>query len=328
MSGRASDSTSCASQRLPSIRLAHPYHRVVAKLDWDAFCREFVPGILTEWGAADAATAVGEDLLVRARSCADSGVQARDVLRVPFTEEVYGYQPRSVPIHLRADVCVVVRCGLLEDAHALGLVEPGELRRSRLWRLCRLLSGSTTTTRRPALTLQGPSMASIVGGRERGQRSRRWVGSVLMADGRRTLRLMLPPRGLPNDAEVVPTRMGRHGHVVLSGLDPRFDEGLANALCASGTGHVLRIAGFSRLSRNLDKLFRIVDVVLSRGGEILTTNHLIRNGEVFSRRGGFVQPNSANPAAGMTDTRGLSGTHRRTMEQVRARLVEALPVLG
>jgi hypothetical protein len=68
------------------------------------FCREIVPTMLTEACGVDAAqaTAIGEDVLARALSFAVLGDPDRDVLMVPFVEEVFDHEPLESTLEMRA----------------------------------------------------------------------------------------------------------------------------------------------------------------------------------------------------------------------------------
>jgi hypothetical protein len=103
---------------------------------------------------------------------------------------------------------------------------------------------------------------------------------------------------------------------VLNAIDPRFDRRLVEMLeAAAFDGVVLVLSALSRISRNLDKLFRALEFLIAHHATALTTNYLIRNG-VWVRRGRFVKPVSNDPAACLRDSTGLSGAHKKAYEQV------------
>ena len=97
---------------------------------FERFCRDIVPGILTDVCHADKelAAQVGEDILVRAESYAALDDTARDVLIAPFAEEVVGYEPADSSVELKGAVAVAVRSSLLEEAHSHGPVEAGGIK--------------------------------------------------------------------------------------------------------------------------------------------------------------------------------------------------------
>ena len=94
---------------------------------FERFCREIVPGVLTDACHVDEelAARVGKDILARAESYAAFDDTARNVLISPFAEEVAGYQPAGSSLDLKGAVSVVVRSSLLEETHSHGPVEAG-----------------------------------------------------------------------------------------------------------------------------------------------------------------------------------------------------------
>jgi len=109
--------------------------------------------------------------------------------------------------------------------------------------------------------------------------------------------------------------------VVFSAIDPRFDQHLV-----SGMALVVEVQipfftpTLSRLSRNQDKLLKIIEYLLAHDVSILTTNYLLRSHEVWVRRRPFVVPDSWDPNRGLEDERGLSGAHRAVARTVRTAL--------
>ena len=60
----------------------------------------------------------------------------------------------------------------------------------------------------------------------------------------------------------------------------------------------------------------MLEFLLAHDATILTTNYLIRPGDVWVRRGDLVKPNSRDPYAGIANTHGLSGTHRKLADTI------------
>jgi hypothetical protein len=110
----------------------------------------------------------------------------------------------------------------------------------------------------------------------------------------------------------------RDGRIsVLSAIDPRFDRRLADLLHAAAfDGVLLVLSALSRISRNLDKLVRALEFLIAHNATVLTTNYMIRNGDVWVRRGQFIKPVSNDPGACLRDSSGLSGAHKKAYEQV------------
>lgn len=286
--------------------------------DWASFCSEVVPSLLFEWGADEAfAAEVGADLRVRAEGYAVCGARARDVLRAPFFEETVGYEPRQAPASVLTSVTVVVRCSLLEQAHAHGPVDAAGIRGLTALAagpLLEYLNGCYN------LALDDPPARPFAGLDTRYPRAWAALGPVAGHSGGRVG--FRAPDGsvpaLPGPGETVDADRSSVGHVLLSGIDPRFDSDALRFLAAVAAGDtdVLVVSHLSRLSRNIDKLLRVLEFVLARGGQVLTTNYLLRNGETWVRAKGLVAPSSTEPFRPLRELRGLSGAHRRTVQQV------------
>lgn len=286
-------------------------------LDWNTYCSEMVPTLLSEWGAEANAEPIGSDMMARAESFAQSGRNARDVLRAPFVEEVASYEPNEAPLSVLAAVCVVVRCSRLEEAHASGVVDDGGIR------------GLTSMAAAPLSqwlnehyeTELGPPRGVFAELDIRWPRA--WAALDAMTrvpDGGRTgfqlPRTPVPP--MPGDDELVTARRAPEGrNIVLSGIELGFDEDAIGLLTqADEGGFVTFVANLSRLSRNLDKMLRMLEILLSRGASVLTTNHLIRPGEIHTRRGNLVPPDTLDPMSGMQREDGLTGLHRKTLRSI------------
>lgn len=74
--------------------------------------------------------------------------------------------------------------------------------------------------------------------------------------------------------------------VELSGYDENFDNTLVDILkCAySASGFVFYSASLKMISRNADKLFRVINFLLQNNAIIVTANFYITNGYVEVRR--------------------------------------------
>jgi hypothetical protein len=108
---------------------------------------------------------------------------------------------------------------------------------------------------------------------------------------------------------------------VFSVIDPRFDQHLLRLLQQASDGPmVLFTSALSRYSRNSTKLHRVLEFLLAHKATILTTNYLIRPGDVWVRHGDLIKPNSRDPYPGIAATRGLSGTHRNLATTVTSQL--------
>jgi hypothetical protein len=132
-----------------------------------------------------------------------------------------------------------------------------------------------------------------------------------------------PLPGLPDASEVIDAPQAEHidlpsgalTAVVLSGIDPRFDQNALQLLRAAESEEmVIVLSGLSRISRNSRKLLRVVEFFLARQATVLTTNYLLTCKEVWVRRRGLVKPDSLRPMDGLQDMSGLAGSHRKTVE--------------
>jgi len=105
----------------------------------------------------------------------------------------------------------------------------------------------------------------------------------------------------PVDAEAVPIPEAAvesvHSHsvelqrsrqltAILNGVDSRFDSQLVRMLQLIDTGELgaLFAPSFKHFSRNMAKLYQLLDVVLTRGAPVVTPNYYLTDGLVAARR--------------------------------------------
>ena len=104
-----------------------------------------------------------------------------------------------------------------------------------------------------------------------------------------------PPRlvELPTASSIfkIEERRRRPASVVISGIDPSFDSALLDMLHKVQTGQLSAVLAdsFKALTRNTEKLCKIIEVALASDAVIVTTNYFIRNGYV-SRRTSLRRP--------------------------------------
>ncbi len=284
-------------------------------LDWHAFCTDLVPTLLSEWGAVDVAEKVGADLQARAESFARSGADARDVLRAPFIEETYDHEPFEAPLSLCTAVCVVVRCSLLEETHAHGPVSSGGIKSLTMAAAAPL----NRWLNENYVSEKGPPAGVFEGLDVRWPRAWTVLEALARTNDQGWMPYRLPevPRPpLPDAHEVVRAADASNGGVVLSGIERAFDQAAIGMLGQASPDFVAVISSLSRLSRDLDKMMRMMEVLLARGSSILTTNLLIRPGEIHVRRGALVAPDSGEPMAALRDRDRLTGLHREVVASV------------
>lgn len=292
------------------------------------FCHEVVPTMLTEAsgvGTAQAA-AIGEDVLARALSFAALSDPDRDVLMAPFVEEVFDHEPSESTLETRAAVAVVVRNSLLEEAHTNGPLNAGGIQ-AITTAATAPLSHLLAAGRRGLVNPLGENLfASLPDTYPRAWACLTALADIIGPGGRNAYR---PPDGatptLPEPGELVdaPAATSDERVSVLSGIDDRFDRRLVEMLDAAAFhGVVLWISALSRISRNLDKLFRALEVLIAHNATVLTTNYMIRGNDVWVRRGAFVKPVSTDPAACLSVSTGLSGAHKKAYEQVATQVAQ------
>jgi len=278
----------------------------------------------------DQARPVGADVLARAEAFARLDEQYADVLIVAFAEETFSHEPRDAPPTLKATATFVIRNSALETYHASGQVADATVRfltTKGAGPLSHLIAA-----RRQSPPVEGPS-------RYRGLDSRyprAWAALSKLLDifaegGRGGYRPPTAPLpALPNIGEVVSTRtVGKEGApievAVMDAMEPGLDQRMYDLMRSIDAGELRRlmVSALSRLSRNIEKQLRIVEFVLSRHADILTTNCLLRDGEVWLRRGALVKPSSNDPMANLVTLKGLSGTHRKAVEALAAQFKSA-----
>jgi hypothetical protein len=286
------------------------------------FCQEVVPSMLTKGCGVNTtlAMAIGEEVLSRARSFAALADPVRDVLMAPFVEEVFDHEPPGATLEMKAAVTVVVRNSLLEEAHANGPLETGGIQ-AITTAATAPLSHLLAAGRRGRVQVDGVNL--FAGLPEAYPRA--WACLTALADtigpgGRGTYRAPdAPTPTLPDPDEHIETpAAARDDRIsVFNAIDPRFDRRLTDLLHAAAFDDmVLMVSALSRISRNLDKLLHTLEFLIAHNATVLTTNYMIRTGDVWVRRGPLLKPISNDPGACLRHSTGLSGAHKRAYEQI------------
>jgi len=292
------------------------------------FCREILPEMLT--GACGVAVPdarpAAEDVLCRAEAAARLDRDSCEILAAPFFEESFSHEPDGASAWMKAITTLVIRNSQLEELHASGPVNAGgvtAITTSGLGPLSHLI-----TARRRCPLPAGPAddpFAGLAAAYPRAWSCFAALRTALVSGGGRVG--YRPPRAplpaLPEESEVVDAPKAEHVElpsdaftaVVLSGIDPRFDQNALQLLRAADSGElVIALSGLSRISRNSRKLLRVVEFLLARRATVLTTNYLLTCKEVSVRRRELVKPDSVRPMDGFQDTSGLAGSHRKTVD--------------
>jgi hypothetical protein len=129
----------------------------------------------------------------------------------------------------------------------------------------------------------------------------------------------MPRSSPPNRLVGMPVRRDTSSIMaVRSGLDPLDDELLERLdEIADGTSRLGFCSSLSRYSRDSTLLNQVLDFILAHNATLLTTNFLIRPGEVFSRRPPFVAACSHDPFSALNFDRmpGLAAKYTRIVIQ-------------
>ena len=294
------------------------------------FCREILPGMLVEacGAAAPDARLVADDVLLRAEAAARLDPVTREILAAPFFEESFSHEPDDAPAWMKAITVLVVRNSQLEELHANGgPVRAGGITGVTNYGLGPLSHLIAARQRHPlpAVTLDDP----FVGLADAYPRA--WAcldalrTSLVGGGGRVGYRSPeAPVPGLPDATEVTDAQPPDHLEmpsdaaftgVIFSGIDPRFDQSALGWLKAAENEELLiGLSSLSRISRNSRKLMRVLEFFLAHKARILTTNYLLTCKEVWVRRHDLVKPDSEHMMDGFRELRGLSGSHRKTVE--------------
>lgn len=292
---------------------------------FERFCNVIVPDLLTDvcHVSTGLAAQIGQNILARAESYATLEDTARDVLTAPFAEEVARYEPAGSSLVLKGAVAVVVRSSLLEEAHSHGPVEAGGIQGITTMAAAPL-SHFLAARRRNPVTVEHNLFADLA---DAWPRAWACLGAVARAYGSGGGRwpYHVPPAPVPElpAAEVeAPAADTRDGAVILSGIDPRFDqEAVQRMREAAEPGEAVWLtASLSRISRHLGKLLQAVEYLLAHDVPILTANYLLRPHEVWVRRGELAPVDHEDPLAAWRVSRGLSGAHRAVAAQAVKRI--------
>ena len=293
----------------------------------DRFCSEILQGMLVEACDVDASDAVrvADDVRLRAEAVAHLDQATREILAAPFFEDSFSHDPADASPWLKAITALVIRNSELEDIHSNGPVKAGGLTAVTKYGLAPLSHLLAARERQP---LPGGPLANPFADLAE-EYPRAWAcltalrQSLTTGGGRTGYKMPDAPLPLlPETTEVVeapsadllsPT--GELIGVLFSGLDQRFDQTAFGYLKSAQDGDLLLgLSSLSRISRNSRKLLRALDFLLAYHTKIITTNSLLTSREVWVRNKRIVKPNSREMMSGLEDMRGLSGTHKKTVE--------------
>jgi hypothetical protein len=291
---------------------------------FEDFCRDVLPAALTNMyhTGRTLAEQAGADVLTRARSYAAMDDVSQGVLMTPFAEEVARYQPAMAPLMLKGAVAVIVRCSRLEEAHVRGFVDAGGI--EAITTLAAVpLAEFLTARRRNPVNVKNNVFTGL-----RASWPRAWacLSATALACQSGGGRWPYKPPAAPVPHLPVPgvdatASSGSPGSVVLSGIDPRFDQAMIARMreTAESSETIWLCTSLSRVSRNLSKLLNVLEYLLAHDVSVLTASYLLRPRDAWVRRGELVPVDRDEPAAAWRQSRGLSGTHRAVADMVTAR---------
>ncbi len=111
---------------------------------------------------------------------------------------------------------------------------------------------------------------------------------------------------------------------MLNGMEPSIDPHLAGALerLARGEIRVFFVPSFKFLSRNPEKVLRVIEFVLSYGGTFLTVNFLLRP-NLSARRARLLRPaHGGEWAEALSRDDGLFAEHAEALANFRTQFLE------
>ncbi len=292
-------------------------------LTWDVYTGELLPKLLTDAGLpATEAAAIAADVARRAGGYAASGRAARRALRAPFLDDVAQFEPAEAPIGVKATAAVVVRnCAGFEHAHAHGPLGDRELAMATT-----LAAGALSTwlSEQPAVSEDAPPAGGFAPVSDYPRAARGLQALALAAEDGQRQEFRVPdapvPALPPVTAESRPTADGSSWtRSATAGADQRLVDQLTAIV--EGREEVLVVSSMSRLSRDSVLLAHVLEVILAAGGQVLTTNMLLRSGDAYARRGAFLPANSRDHRVGLSTER-LRGAHGKLVAEVAAQFNE------
>jgi hypothetical protein len=102
--------------------------------------------------------------------------------------------------------------------------------------------------------------------------------------------------------------------IVKSGIDPTVEYELIEMICRA---KMIFFDSFKYLTRNIDKLFKVLEFVFRRGSDVITTNYYLSNGYV-ARRIPIIKPahRVKEVECNIKNIEGLTKTHREGLKYV------------
>jgi hypothetical protein len=285
------------------------------------FCRKFLPGKLTEVCHVNANKAknIGEDIIRRAKAFAYLDQRQRDIVIAPFIEEVLDYEPINAPHEIKGAVTVVFRNSQLEDVHGEGLVD-GETIKILTTMIAPAVSNYLNLNSDPFSTAKNPFIEL------QNKYPRAWaccnaLSSILPKGGCcEYIAPNAPIPELPKANEMINAKseiIANNGFkLTLNGIDSRIDQTLMNLLRQAVDLQFIVFPNLSRVSRNSDKLFRVLEYLLANNVTILTANYVLSLNSVCVRSLPFIKADLNNILNCIGETSGMCQTHQTIAEKL------------
>lgn len=287
------------------------------ELTWPLYLAKVVPDVLGGAGVdAEQIQRTVDDLTSRARAYAAGGRLSRLALRATAAEDVVAYDPATAPLGVRAETAAVVRNSNVEHLHAHGPLGDAELYQLT-YLASAALNGWFAEHNNDADRHPPTGVFAGVVDHPRGWAALGALGTAYSNGGRVAFRLPAGP--VPPVPPVTGTaRAGTGGVNVRCGLDG-VDASLGELLAQTARGQdvIWATSTLSRYSRDPVMIAMLLDFALAHGRTVITTNAMIRPGEVFVRRHPLLAPDHRNYIQGLRDTRGLAGLHAKTVRNLQ-----------
>ncbi len=288
--------------------------------DFDYFCNHDLTAMLRETYKVDAAqvSMIVDDIRTRAAMYKSLTTHEQAVLNTTVWEEVYYHEPSALGLDALAATVIVVRNSALENIHAMG----GVLKQSDIKQLS--ITAATPLVQYLQAPTQNVDTSTHLFKPLQEKYPRAWAAleALLITTkqrGRKTYSFQASSVDLQLPKDAGKSETLSDGTFVANAISETFDSQLVEGLTRvkEHTGVPIFAPTFSRLSRNTNKLFFILEWVIAHNGMVLTINHLIEPAAVWTRKGHIIQTDSFDPYQGLQNTVGLKGTHRSIAVAVR-----------
>lgn len=239
----------------------------------------------------------------------------RETLLTPVREEAVFYRPTSATLEVRSLVVLGIRNSLIEDWHSGHFGRTVPLSDAAMRDLTR--TAIRYFADQPASAFTCATVAPDVFGDLPTKYPAAWQALsqlAALADGETSRRFqpVKPVAGVLNSlgADVAGSIQPGYRWAILSGMSEVIDPALADSLRAVAQAEraMFFTPCFKMISRNLDKLLKVIEVVLASGWPLVTVNYYLNSGLVQRRQQLWPPPHSTGEVqTRLADPRLLSG---------------------